>query len=222
MIRGSLLFLCGILFSVNNLPLKAQELIDQPLIPVEVKSTTGKIWMDRNLGASQVATSSSDALSYGYLYQWGRFSDGHQTRSSSTTKKLAKTSTPETNKFIEVSKFPTNWLKSQSSNLWQGATGINNPCPAGFRLPTDVEFREEIATWITKDANGAMLSPLKLPLSGYRSNSDGEVTDFGISGDYWTSTTSEKYSKGLYFNAISAGTDAGGRGVGVAVRCIKN
>jgi hypothetical protein len=40
--------------------------------------TTGKTWMDRNLGASQVANSSTDAASYGDLYQWGRRADGHQ------------------------------------------------------------------------------------------------------------------------------------------------
>ena len=33
-----------------------------------VLSTTGKIWMDRNLGASQVATSLTDAASFGDLY----------------------------------------------------------------------------------------------------------------------------------------------------------
>jgi len=31
--------------------------------------TTGRIWMDRNLGATQVATSSTDLNSYGDLYQ---------------------------------------------------------------------------------------------------------------------------------------------------------
>ena len=37
----------------------------------EILSPTGKIWMDKNLGATQVATSSTDAASYGDLYQWG-------------------------------------------------------------------------------------------------------------------------------------------------------
>ena len=50
-----------------------------------VTSATGKIWMDRNLGASQVATSSTDAAAYGDLYQWGRKKDGHQIRTSSVT-----------------------------------------------------------------------------------------------------------------------------------------
>jgi len=38
----------------------------------------GKTWMDRNLGAYQVATSSTDANAYGDFYHWGRRSDGHQ------------------------------------------------------------------------------------------------------------------------------------------------
>jgi hypothetical protein len=53
--------------------------------------TTGKTWMDRNLGATQVATSSTDAAAYGDLYQWGRGNDGHQCRTSSTTTELSAT-----------------------------------------------------------------------------------------------------------------------------------
>jgi len=36
--------------------------------------------MDRNLGATQVATSSTDENSYGDLYQWGRRADGHSNK----------------------------------------------------------------------------------------------------------------------------------------------
>ncbi|MCB4755356.1 MAG: hypothetical protein LGB62_07400, partial [Sulfurovum sp.] len=43
-----------------------------------VTSKTGRIWLDRNIGASQVATSLSDEASYGYYFQWGRPADGHQ------------------------------------------------------------------------------------------------------------------------------------------------
>lgn len=32
---------------------------------------TGKVWMDRNLGATQAATGVNDVASYGDLYQWG-------------------------------------------------------------------------------------------------------------------------------------------------------
>ena len=41
-----------------------------PAVPT-VEGQDGTIWMDRNLGAIQVATSSTDADAYGDLYQWG-------------------------------------------------------------------------------------------------------------------------------------------------------
>lgn len=78
--------LSGIILFIGTINLKAQELNNQPTPVIEVKSLTGKIWMDRNLDATQEATSSRDVASYGYLYQWGRLSDGHQKRSSPTTK----------------------------------------------------------------------------------------------------------------------------------------
>lgn len=40
--------------------------------------------MDRNLGVSRIATSSTDSEAYGDLYQWGRLSDGHEKRTSPT------------------------------------------------------------------------------------------------------------------------------------------
>lgn len=47
-----------------------------------VVSRTGRIWMDKNLGAKRVATSPEDSLAFGFYYQWGRGSDGHQERLS--------------------------------------------------------------------------------------------------------------------------------------------
>ena len=59
--------------------------LNNPTVVVDVLNPfTGKTWMDRNLGASQVATSSTDVLAYGDSYRWGRFSDGHQCRRSAT------------------------------------------------------------------------------------------------------------------------------------------
>ena len=42
---------------------------------------TGKVWMDKNLGASDIPKEQqldSDTASFGHLYQWGRKADGHQ------------------------------------------------------------------------------------------------------------------------------------------------
>ena len=53
-----------------------------------VTGEDGRIWLDRNLGATQVATAYNDTASYGHLYQWGRYADGHQIRTSSVTEGL--------------------------------------------------------------------------------------------------------------------------------------
>ena len=130
--RQSLFFLVCILGQFQYL--SAQVPDKENTMVVEVKSTTGRIWMDRNLGASEVAKSSLQSSSFGYLYQWGRFSDGHQLRRSRTTKKLSSKSSPGNSAFILSTKSPNDWIKVQNDQLWQGAKGINNPCPVGFRF----------------------------------------------------------------------------------------
>jgi hypothetical protein len=76
---------------------------------------TGKTWMDRNLGASRAATSSTDAEAYGDLYQWGRAADGHQKRTSGTTSTLSNSDTPGHGNFILAPKIsPWDWRSPQN------------------------------------------------------------------------------------------------------------
>lgn len=86
--------------------------------------TTQRIWLDRNLGATQVATSLTDSDAYGDLFQWGRPADGHEKRNSSTANIQATTPQPEHGDFIIGF---DNWLTPNNDNLWQGTSGINNP-----------------------------------------------------------------------------------------------
>ena len=104
-----------------------------------INPITGAEWMDRNLGASRVATAIDDQTSYGYLYQWGRGNDGHQDRGSGLTTTLSDGDDPGHGFFILTSASPHDWRSTQNDNLWQGVNGINNPCPAGFRVPTEAE-----------------------------------------------------------------------------------
>jgi hypothetical protein len=195
-----------------------------------VFSKTGKTWMDRNLGASQVATSSSDAASYGDLYQWGRGTDGHQIRTSATTSTLSPTDVPVNGSFILVPNTPYDWRSTQNNDLWQGVSGTNNPCPAGFRIPTEVEWNAERVTWSSNNAAGAYASPLKLPAAGARYNGSGSVYNVGTHGNYWVSTVATGvnsiYARYSYFNSQapsgSAAEDILGRAYGLSVRCIKD
>jgi len=192
-----------------------------PPPPPSVTSITGKIWMDRNLGATQVAESSTDAASYGDSYQWGRGTDGHEKRTplSGNTNILSVGDTPGHGDFIYLS---SNWRSTLNDNLWQGVTGVNNPCPSGYRLPTDTELDAERLSWIRNDSAGAIASPLKLPMNGRRRFSDGSFERVNTYGYYWSSTVSGASSRGLGFLSNNAFISDDGRAMARAVRCLKD
>jgi len=181
--------------------------------------TTGKIWMDRNLGATQVATSSTDANSYGDLYQWGRGADGHQCRTSATTSTLSSTDQPGHGDFILAAE---DWRSSANTNLWQGVNGVNNPCPSGYRIPTETELNAERLSWSSNNSAGAFASPLKLPLAGYRGSYPPAINNVGTYGFYWSSTVSITNSVSLFFDSSSAVMGTNYRRSGYSVRCLKD
>jgi uncharacterized protein (TIGR02145 family) len=187
-----------------------------------VLSSTGRIWMDRNLGASQVATSSTDAASYGDMYQWGRAADGHQLRTSVTTGTTVTSASPGHALFITAdSGTGYNWTSfAGEDNLWQGVSGINNPCPSGYRIPTEIELEAERATFSSNNATGAFASVLKLPAAGYRTRITGTLNNVGSSGYYWSSSVNVAYTRDLIFNGSDALFSNYGRANGMSVRCI--
>jgi uncharacterized protein (TIGR02145 family) len=185
--------------------------------------STGKVWMDRNLGASRVATGSTDASSYGDLYQWGRLKDGHQCRNSGTTSALSSNDIPGHANFITINTSPNDWRSSQNVNLWQGVGGMNNPCPSGYRLPTYTELDAERSSWSSQNAAGAYSSPLKLTNAGIRDFNTGSFNS--NNGYYWVSTVNGTNSYVLVFYTSGLGWNSfrnGYRADGCSVRCIKN
>ena len=114
-----------------------------------------------------------------------------------------------------------NWRSVQNDNLWQGVSGINNPCPSGYRLPTNTELDAERASWGTQNAAGAFGSVLKLPATGGR-GSNGSLNDVNANGGFCSSTVSGANSHVLYFTSGSASVSTDVRAAGYAVRCIKN
>lgn len=186
-----------------------------------VESSTGRCWLDRNLGASQVATTKTDSNAYGDLFQWGRLDDGHQNRGMvGTTGTRSTTDIPGHNRFTTNN---LDWRNPQKDGLWQGAIGINNPCPAGFRLRTIIEWQLESASWSTSTADGAFNSPLKLTLAGDRYQSS-TILGVGERGNYWSNTTltgNPKLSKKMYYENSFINPDSNDyRSFGACVRCI--
>lgn len=183
---------------------------------------TGRTWMDRNLGASRAATSSTDSEAYGDLYQWGRAADGHQMRNSPTTSTLSSSDQPGHGSFILAPNSPSDWRSQQNNSLWKGINGVNNPCPDGYRLPTEAEWNAERNSWNSDNATGAFNSPLKLPMAGARSYSSGSLLDVGSLGNYWSSTVSGSIARNLRFSSSTANMFSNFRARGRSVRCLED
>jgi len=194
-----------------------------------VRGNDGNIWLQQNLGSSQVATAIDDEASYGDLFQWGRWSDGHQLRNSPTA--TATTNNPsgimEGNSNYITGWWTPNTLTDQwNANIPSEATDTNgcDPCKAlgqGWSLPTTANWTAVTAGQITNPAK-AFESFLKLPGNGYRASSNGSFTFVGARGYYWSNQTSDSGGKYLYIGSTIANPTAGGpRGQGAGIRCLK-
>jgi uncharacterized protein (TIGR02145 family) len=209
-----------------------------------VVGADGKTWLNHNLGAhysninhasfnpAQQATSISDHLAYGSLFQWGRAADGHElitytsgtlgTPVNGTTSTLSGTDTPAHKWFITTSSGNYDWRTPQNNNLWQGVSGTNNPCPVGYRLPTNAELTTLVTTSSITSSATAASSTLKLTLPGNRSSSDGSLSSVGINGYYWSSSVGGTSASIRYFSSGGTFTFIDLRANGWSVRCLKD
>jgi hypothetical protein len=182
------------------------------------------LWLDRNLGANRLPTSSLDPQSFGDYYQWGRLPDGHQCVGSPTTATTVNVDVPGHSNFITNTSSPYyDWRVPQNDNLWQGLNGINNPCPPGWRIPTQAEFDDEEGTWSPANSSGAYNSALRFPIAGVRDDGSGNL---GLTNyiKVWSSTPSStnNYAMALYASSGGSGTAGDTRASGQSVRCIKD
>ncbi len=200
-----------------------------------VVSAESRCWLDRNLGACpntdpKEYSGYNDEKGYGDLFQWGRGDDSHQNRDSNITTTLSETDVPGHGEFISAPDYPYNWRNPKNDNLWQGVNGINNPCPPGWRIPTEAEWNTEISSWSQKGFTGAFNSPLKLTAAGYRGISDGlqispgsfwVVGSFGL---YWSDGRDNDGRSARYLNYGSSGAVLSRiyRECALSVRCIKD
>jgi hypothetical protein len=184
------------------------KILSKPWVYGTVTTRTGRIWMDRNLGASRVALSPTDNQAYGDYYQWGRPADGHEKHIVSGTANdyttVRSTSTvPVNNKYIFPSDGSWDWLVTPNNTLWTGVNAPNNPCPTGFRIPTESEWAAEAAVFTSNNVAGSYEAGygLKLTVAGM-AGSPNNITAIGNYGQYLTQTA---YDSGRvkYFGVIS-------------------
>ena len=195
---------------------------------------TDRVWLDRNLGATQVATSSTDSAAYGDLYQWGRDDDRHESRTSTTAATLATSITPATNGFITNPTSPNDWVQTTTQNnnnvddsgalrtaAWVN-NGANDICPTGFSVPLESELEAERVSWSTNDAAGAYNSKLKIPLAGYRHPASGALGNVGFDAYLWGRSAGGSNGRNLTVHSGNATFSSKTRTHGFSVRCLKD
>jgi hypothetical protein len=192
---------------------------------------TGKIWLDRNLGASKVCDKNRDGEGFnsnsqkeclGNYYQWGRGTDGHQLSSSASTDTQASSTDGVGSNFI---KNDTDWLAdgvdndgSKRSTFWSKTDG-SSICPRDFRVPIEAEFMAEANGFSEKTRSEAFKSFFKLPVNGRRNGAT--LEQVGSIVTLWLGDNNQI----IYF---ALNKDWGGiyddqkRAYGYSVRCIKN
>lgn len=183
---------------------------------------TGKVWLDRNLGASRVCESYYDKKCFGDYFQWGRNSDGHEKSYSNITDILSKTNTPLHSDFIITLGELSDWKEKSDDTLWQSLYDKNNPCPKGFRIPTKEELENETNKQGMKNIYDVYNSFLKLPSAGFRFGTTGNLEEEGLALILWTSTTYDKNSMTLNLDLDKSYWTDFYRSAGLSVRCIKD
>ncbi len=199
---------------------------------------TGRIWLDRNIGADRVCQSLTDRACYGGYFEFGRGFDGHQLPDSPAKKEKKQTITPNDNLFV-LSDYNVgyDWVVAGVDD--NGSKRIafmndlegNGICPVGFRLPSMDELYAETLTnepWDAFPAQNIEDDFLKLPYNGYRNaqHTKGLITEIDMRGAYWTNTTYLTDGKLRVRHMMFTKDDVLGYGTryignGEGVRCIK-
>ncbi len=181
---------------------------------------TGRVWLDRNIGALQACTSLTDEKCYGDYIQWGRPLDGHEKSDSFTVSERSNSITPSDGKFI-TDEDGGDWSKVDTDGKRRGAfwASVNGEgvCPEGFRVPTEKELTLENFNSLSD-----MFLRLKIPLAGYRHYSSASVYNQGLYGNLWSSTADTDEARDMYITAGGSGWGTHRRGYGFSLRCVES
>ena len=206
-------------------------------IVIKDTNDNNRTWLDRNLGASEVAAGPYDEAAFGHFYQWGRSADGHQESTSDTNDTLATTlDSSDTNtawygKFILSNRTNLDWVASNIDNdgslreqSWSTPYDPNQVCPCGYIVPSAQDFIDlnlsdpdnaELFNIAYADRRAANTDPSE-PVEA------GEITTRPLAV-FWTTThdNNDSHYYAIWFGQPGEVWDNGKRGAGVPVRCVK-
>ena len=147
-------------------------------------------------------------------------------------------SAPESSGMFYQWNRPTAWAATGNISGWNNSfpagntwATANDPCPSGWRVPTQAELQSLFnsgSTWTTQNGvNGRRFgtapNQIFLPAAGYRNNNDGALFNAGSYGKYWSST--EGISTNAYYLNFDSGSGNANlndnyKTYGFSVRCV--
>jgi uncharacterized protein (TIGR02145 family) len=193
------------------------------LCQAKVNATDYKNFLCYNLGA---ANTSADPFAPGWeisggYWQWGRVAQA-----------AAGPTGPGSSEANDAAISGWNTTDAANGSWTDGSKTANDPCPAGYRIPTKVEWDGVVAN-NTKTIVGTSSSAatnysagvkfgnqLMLPAAGFRYTNNGALFGRGF-GDYWSSSEyGNNFAWNLYFDSSDAYTYSDSRIIGFSVRCV--
>lgn len=198
-----------------------------PVPPVKIGNTT---WAPVNAGYD-------NTHSHGLMYQWHR-KYGQEYESANTfagpgTLSIGRLIASSA-RFYYSSNSPYDWCSPQQAS-WEMID--YNPCPVGWRVPTQSELTElnqAGSTWV--DAGGPddlpgrwyggnhstdRVGSVFLPASGQRDYSGGGARNRDANGYYWSSVSAGSNAVSLYLRDAYSDITTSYRASGYSVRCVK-
>ena len=168
----------------------------------------GVVWATRNV--DMPGTFAPYPESAGMFYQWNR--------------RVGWSSTDPMKNSIGG----TAWNSSTTAGIYW--TRANDPCPAGWRVPTQAELtnlRNQPSTWTTRNGiNGRLFGTVPnqifLPAIDNRNGVDGHISNaYTTFGRYWSSTHHDiDFARDLWFYSGGVGVDWNWQAHGHSVRCV--